>query len=147
MKYFQYNPFYKVFLVSLLIIFKINTVSANNNYTIEKIDGITKTNTNSTYNLILNTPDLLIIDSRKPTVYLKGHIQGAVNIQDTLMTEAVLFKYAKNKTNPILFYCNGKSCSRSANAAKKALAWNYNNIYWFRNGWNEWINKDMPIEK
>ena len=111
------------------------------------IPGAITVNTEDVYKLMTETTELVIIDSRKPKSYLKGHIQGAKNIQDSKMTEAILSTYTPNKSSALVFYCNGEKCMRSARAAKKAISWGFNKIYWFRGGWKEWQAKNMPVEK
>lgn len=101
----------------------------------------------ATAELIVNTPDLLILDSRKDTEYSKGHIQKAISLPDTDMTLEVLSSHAPDKSTPLLFYCNGERCLRSSRAASQAVDWGYSKIYWFRGGWNEWVDNGMPISR
>jgi rhodanese-related sulfurtransferase len=89
----------------------------------------------------------LIIDSRKQEEYAKGHIEGAVSLLDTHMSPEILKQHTPSKNTPILFYCNGPRCLRSANAIIKAQQWGYHNLYWFRGGWAEWRDKKLPITK
>lgn len=95
--------------------------------------------------LILAQPDLVVIDARKKTEYLKGRIEGAINLLNTQMSQQALAKIAPRKSQSIVFYCNGLRCLRSTDAVKKAVAWGYTNIFWFRGGWNEWIEKRLPV--
>ena len=95
--------------------------------------------------LILLNPELVVIDSRKKTEYSKGHIEGAINILNTIMKQENLEIVAPDKTKAILFYCNGRRCMRSAAAVSKALDWGYKNIFWFRGGWTEWMDKQLPV--
>lgn len=95
--------------------------------------------------LMLESPDMPVIDSRKKTEYVKGHIEGAVSLLDTEMTEQALFDICPEKHSPILFYCNGVRCLRSSNAILKARDWGYTNLFWFRGGWKEWSEKRLPV--
>lgn len=113
----------------------------------ETLKGAITVGVSTATELIVNTPNLLIVDSRKEVEYLKGHIQGSVNLLDTEMTLEKLGKHAPDKSTPILFYCNGKRCLRSSRASTKAIEWGYKSIYWFRGGWNEWVEKGMPISR
>jgi len=113
----------------------------------EKLQGAIRVGAEETVELIINTKNLVIVDSRKETEYLKGHIQGSVNLLDTKMTFEMLGKYVPDKSTPLLFYCNGERCLRSLRAATKALDWGYKKVYWFRGGWSEWVNKGMPINR
>ncbi|MCW8929595.1 MAG: rhodanese-like domain-containing protein [Gammaproteobacteria bacterium] len=141
----------KIIYYSLLIIFAelflTHTVWAEKPFAPKTLPGTIQVNAEETVELIMNMPNLLVIDTRKETEYTKGHIQGSISLSDTEMTLEKLSQYAPNKSQAILFYCNGERCLRSSNAAKKALKWDYKLIYWFRTGWNEWVKKGMPISR
>jgi len=111
----------------------------------ENVAGAIAVSAEEVIELILLNPDLIVIDSRKKTEYAKGHIEGAVNLLNTDMNQQSLEMLAPDKTKPVLFYCNGVRCLRSADAVTKALDWGYKNIFWFRGGWNEWTEKRLPV--
>ncbi|MDH5612676.1 MAG: rhodanese-like domain-containing protein [Gammaproteobacteria bacterium] len=111
----------------------------------ESIPGAIAVSAEEVIELILLNPDLVVIDSRKKTEYSKGHIEGAVNILNTVMRQEDMEMIAPDKTKAILFYCNGTRCLRSADAVSKSLEWGYKNIFWFRGGWNEWMDKHLPV--
>lgn len=111
------------------------------------ITGATNLTAEQVVERLQTTPELVVIDARRSEEYAKGHIEGAITLLDTDMTEALLAKYVRSKTTPVLFYCNGERCLRSTNAAQKALAWGYLNVFWFRGGWQEWFEKELPIAK
>jgi len=46
---------------------------------------------------------------------------------------------------PLVFYCL-KDCWMSWNAAKRALALGYRNVYWFPGGTDEWEEMGYPLE-
>lgn len=133
--------------VILFLLFLNGSVWAEKPFAPEKLQGTIRVSTEEAAELIINTSNLLIVDSRKEIEYLKGHIQGAISLLDTEMTLEKLSKHAPDKSTPILFYCNGERCLRSSRAATKSLEWGYKNIYWFRGGWNEWVEKGMPISR
>jgi rhodanese-related sulfurtransferase len=111
----------------------------------ESIDGVVIVTAEEAIELILDNPDMPIIDSRKKTEYVKGHIEGAVSLLDTEMTEQDIKAVAPDKETAILFYCNGVRCLRSSNAIVKARDWGYSNLIWFRGGWKEWSEKRLPV--
>jgi len=111
----------------------------------ESLDGITRVSAEDAVDLIVKTPNLIIVDSRKDIEYSKGHIQGSISLLDTNMTPDMLASHVPDKATPVLFYCNGERCLRSSRAAIRALEWGYERIYWFRGGWSEWVKKGMPI--
>ena len=132
------------FLTTILLLLN-GSVWAEKPFAPENLEGTIRVGAEETAELIINTPNLLIIDSRKQIEFSKGHIQGAISLLDTKMTLEQLSKHAVDKSSPLLFYCNGERCLRSSRAATKALDWGYTKIYWFRGGWNEWVDKGMPI--
>ena len=114
-------------------------------YAPESIDGAVIVTAEEAVELILDTPGMPIIDSRKKMEYLKGHIEGAVSLLNTEMTEQDLLAIAPDKEAAILFYCNGVRCLRSTDAIGKARSWGYSNLIWFRGGWKEWNEKRLPV--
>ena len=114
-------------------------------YAPETIEGVRTVSAEQVIDLILANPDLLVIDSRKKTEYLKGHIEGAVNILNTRLTRESLERIAPDKSREILFYCNGTRCLRSSDSINKAKGWGYTNLIWFRGGWKEWTEKRLPV--
>lgn len=114
-------------------------------YAPETIEGVRSVSAEQVIDLILANPDLLVIDSRKKTEYLNGHIEGAVNILNTRLTRESLERIAPDKSREILFYCNGTRCLRSSDSINKARGWDYTNLIWFRGGWKEWTEKRLPV--
>ena len=139
----------KIYYSSMMVLlfFLNGSVLAEKPFAPEFLEGAIRVNAEKSAELIVTTSNLLIIDSRKEVEYSKGHIQGSVSLLDTEMTPEKLSKHAPDKATPLLFYCNGERCLRSSRAATKALGWGYNKIYWFRGGWNEWVEKGMPISR
>jgi len=111
----------------------------------EAIEEVAIVSAEEAIDLILANPGMPIIDSRKKTEYVKGHIEGAVSLLDTEMTEQDLHNISPDRDAAILFYCNGVRCLRSSNAIRKAKGWGYTNLIWFRGGWKEWSDKRLPV--
>jgi rhodanese-related sulfurtransferase len=114
-------------------------------YAPEVIEGVSIVTAEQAIELILQNPDMPIIDSRKKAEYLKGHIEGAVSMLNTDMTEDDLAELVPDRDTIILFYCNGERCLRSTDAIGKAQSWGYTNLVWFRGGWKEWSSKQLPF--
>lgn len=111
----------------------------------DSVTGTTLVNAEQALELILANSKMAIIDSRHAEEYAKGHIEGAINLLDNDTSATSLARYIRHKNAPILLYCNGERCMRSSNAATIAVNAGYKNIYWFRGGWAEWVEKKMPI--
>jgi rhodanese-related sulfurtransferase len=114
-------------------------------YAPETIEGVTTVSAEQVIDMILANPELIVIDSRKKTEYLKGHIEGATNILNTRLKAEDLERLSTDKSNAILFYCNGSRCLRSSDSINKARSWGYTNLVWFRGGWKEWTEKRLPV--
>ena len=136
----------KKFLLPLLLLFTVSA-QAEKPTAPEQIEGATNLSAEQVIDLILAQPELVIIDARKQEEYAKGHIENAVSLLDTKMSEEALAQHVPSKQTAVLFYCNGKRCMRSTNAANKAIAWGYSRVYWFRGGWGEWREKQLPVSK
>jgi rhodanese-related sulfurtransferase len=111
----------------------------------EQVAGARVVSADEVVEMVLSSPGMVIIDSRKRAEYIKGHIEGAVSMLNTEMTPESLQAVAPVRDAKLLFYCNGVRCMRSADAIKKALAWGYTDIYWFRDGWRVWAEKRFPV--
>lgn len=95
--------------------------------------------------MIISNPELIVIDSRKKSEFLKGHIEGAINILNTRLTLDELERVVPDSSTPILFYCNGTRCLRSSDSINKVKHWGYDQLFWFRGGWKEWSQKRLPV--
>lgn len=113
----------------------------------ESIPGASRVTAEELVELIASTPDVVIIDARRHEEFAKGHIEGAIVMLDTDMTQEKLASKVKSKETPVVFYCNGERCARSTNATRKAVSWGYRRVHWFRGGWQEWHNKGLPISR
>lgn len=50
----------------------------------------------------------------------------------------------RDKSTPLLFYCTA-DCWQSWNAARRALLWGYNNIFWYPDGTDGWTDEDHAL--
>ena len=110
----------------------------------DRIEGSTLVDAEAFIDLVGKIPDLLVIDSRIPGDRKQGYVEGSISLPDVDTNCDSLAKVIPKKDSPTLFYCNGVKCGRSATAIKIALRCGYNNIYWFRGGFEEWLAKGYP---
>ena len=134
-----------IILICILVFFSPSASAVEKPYAPDNIPGATRVSAEEVVDLILSNPDMIIIDSRKKTEYLKGHIEGAINILNTELARDDLETIVPDRTQAVLFYCNGARCLRSSDAIDKAVGWGYTNIFWFRGGWQEWTEKRLPV--
>ena len=122
-----------------------SSVAGEKPYAPASLPGATILSAEEVINLILADPDLIVIDSRKKTEYIKGHIEGAINILNTELELEGLESVIPDRSTPVLFYCNGVRCLRSSDSITKAVGWGYTKVFWFRGGWKEWTEKRLPV--
>ena len=110
----------------------------------DSIEGTTKVTAEGFIELVESKPDLVVIDSRIPGDRKQGYVEGSISLPDIDTTCETLAQNIPDKKAAALFYCNGVKCGRSAKAVKVALNCGYNNVYWFRGGFEEWLAKGYP---
>jgi rhodanese-related sulfurtransferase len=110
-----------------------------------EIPGAKTVNAQQIFDLVNNTPNLIIIDNRKLEDYAAGHIEGAVRLIDTDVSPETLAKNIPSKDAPVLFYCNGIKCGRAAKATEKAVQLGYSKIYYYALGMDEWNSERLPL--
>ena len=135
----------KIFAFILSITASAILFAGEKPYAPESMPGTTTVSAEEAIEMILANPELIVIDSRKKTEYIKGHIEGAINILNTELGPEELEFIATDKNTPLLFYCNGVRCLRSSDSLAKAVGWGYTNLFWFRGGWKEWTEKRLPM--
>lgn len=135
----------KRFALVLSIIFTAALTAGEKPYAPDTMPGTTIVSAEDVIEMILADPELVVIDSRKKTEYIKGHIEGAINILNTELVLEDLEFIVPDRSTALLFYCNGVRCLRSSDSLTKAVGWGYTNLFWFRGGWKEWTDKRLPV--
>lgn len=111
----------------------------------EHIEGVKIVDAEGLIGKVTHIPALVLIDSRIEADHDEGYIEGSISLPDTDTNCDTLAKVVPELTTPVLFYCNGVRCDRSARAAITARDCGYTNLYWFRNGIEEWQKKQYPL--
>ncbi|NOR80702.1 MAG: rhodanese-like domain-containing protein [Methyloprofundus sp.] len=110
----------------------------------EQVDGAVTVSTKRAKALM--NQGVTFIDVRRVTDYQSSHIQWAVHLDLKLdLTEAALLSVVK-KYQPVIFYCNGDMCQRSALASEKAVTWGWMKVYYYRGGFPDWKKSGLPLE-
>jgi len=113
----------------------------------EHIDGVSKVGAEGVIELIDRIENIIIVDSRIPGDRQKGYIESSVSLPDTKTSCKTLSKVIPEKSRAALFYCNGIKCGRSAIAIKIAKECGYEELYWFRGGFEDWLKNGFPYIK
>ncbi len=111
----------------------------------DSLAGTSKVSAEALIDLVDEKEELVIIDARKFSDRATGFIEGSIALPDTETNTDSLAQHIPSKTTPVVFYCNGTKCGRSVKAANIAVDAGYENVYWFRGGWEEWTEKGYPI--
>lgn len=111
----------------------------------DSIDGATIVDAGALIEAMVQTPEPILIDSRIPADHTEGYIEGSISLPDSDTSCQSLARRVPTTATAVLFYCNGIRCGRSARAAIIAVDCGYRNVYWFRNGMEEWHEEEYPL--
>ena len=130
-----------MFLVSL---FSAQLVIAGDKISPMTVDGAKTVTTEEAKKLF--DDGVLFIDVRKDKDWNAGRVSDAVqlNIKTNLSEETMSAEM--KKADPAVIYCNGERCMRSSDACKKAVAWGFTNLYYYRDGFPAWKSAGNPVE-
>jgi rhodanese-related sulfurtransferase len=102
---------------------------------------------NQAYQLYQET-NAVFIDTRDEEEYMTSHIKNAINIPaHSSIEELVLLKEKYPADQLIITYCDGVECSSSKRLAAILLQIGFQNILVFYGGWQEWQEKEYPVEE
>lgn len=98
-----------------------------------------------------------VYDVRDGEEYSRGHVPGSRSVPykeasakevgfDPGDDQFALNRLPKDKTAPLVMYCDGTICWKSYKAATLAIQSGWTNIYWFRGGFPEWKEAALPVE-
>lgn len=131
-----------------LLVITVSTTTAGSDYTSpQTIAGAQTIDAERLIELVEQNDNLLIIDSRLRSDRKLGHIPGSMSLPDTQTRCDSLATLIVEKSDPVIFYCNGPRCRRSDKAVATAVQCGYTNIYWFRGGIRAWESDNYPINK
>lgn len=82
-----------------------------------------------------------VVDVRSSYEYQTLRIMGALNIPLATGFGAKIAKLAEQSNKPIVFYCNGRTCQKSYEAALLAVKARVNNVYTFDAGIADWAKQ------
>lgn len=89
----------------------------------------------------------IFLDTREATEYAEGHIAGAINLPfeqwDDYWDEVSALIAPESK---IVTYCGGSNCELSVDVARELKVIGYPNTYIFFNGYDKWLELNLPRE-
>lgn len=92
------------------------------------------------YAVLPKREDVTIVDARPAArKYDIGHIPTAVNMPDSQFEQLAPKLLPREKSQLVIFYCDGPECILSHNAAFKAEKLGYTNVRVYPGGFPEWV--------
>lgn len=113
----------------------------------EHIAGVKTLTAEGVVELVMTISDLIIVDARISDDRKHGYLEDSVSLPDIETNCFKLEEIIPSKNSPVLFYCNGIKCGRSVVSIKIAQSCGYNNMYWFKGGFEEWKEKGFQYVK
>jgi rhodanese-related sulfurtransferase len=89
---------------------------------------------------------VVFIDTRNPRFFARAHIPGSHHLDmNSGFTKDSLAAVAR-RDQPIVIYSSGKNCARGYRGAVFAVSWGYEKVYYFRGGFVDWRDVDLPLQ-
>lgn len=91
----------------------------------------------------LNDKRVIIIDSRNPIDFKKGHIGNSINIDPQQEEQDLFFNSIMSLSLDKIYiiYCTGGQCDLSHQVYDVMKNFGFKNIYIYPGGWDEWSGK------
>jgi len=133
----------KIFLVGLMLFLSATAAYAKSPAPLTVEGAIT---INTVQAKALRNQGVTFIDVRRDSDFSQSHISWAIHLDLKLsLMEATLLEVVR-KSQPVVFYCNGELCQRSAIASEKAVQWGWTKVFYYRGGFPDWKNANLPLE-
>ncbi len=99
-------------------------------------------------------PNVTVVDARTKFEWETLRVKGAVNVPvDEVNTgfnlefEANMKKLREQTAKPIVFYCNGRTCPKSYEAARRAIRMGITNVYTYDAGIIDWVKAHPELSE
>jgi rhodanese-related sulfurtransferase len=97
---------------------------------------------------LLEEGETVVVDTRRPQDYRRGHIDGAINVPvSSSLTERERALGHVAKSSRIVVYCQSEGCTWANELANVLAASGYENLAIFPGGWREWSRAVEAAEK
>ena len=109
------------------------------------ITGVKQVNGEEIIKLADNDEDMVTFDSRSAAQRKKGSLTWSEPFNAKTLTPELLSEKVAENTTAIVFYGEPNS-QDAAQGAKFAVKSGYENVYWFKGGWDEWKQKKLSLK-
>ena len=131
-------------LLTAFMLLPLSNVIAAKKVSPEHVSGATTINTIEAKKMF--DKGAIFLDVRSNRDWEAGRIPGSKHLElKKVYSQETLAKIA-NPQDTLVIYCNSTGCTRSSKACKKAVAWNYKNVYYYRMGFPDWQENGFAIE-
>lgn len=123
-------------------------------FTPAELTGVQRVGAREAYEL--SEKGAKLIDVRTEKEYATRHARGAVNLPYVEKSlKEIDYDVKKdqfpglaslNKSDALVFFCNGAECWKSFKASKAARDAGYARVYWLRGGMPEWVAQGLPTQ-
>lgn len=131
-------------LLAVFILLPLSSAIAAKKVSPESVPGATTINTIKAKKMF--DEGAIFLDVRSNRDWEAGRIPGSKHLElKKVYSQETLAKIASPQ-DMLVIYCNSTGCTRSSKASKKAVAWNYKNVYYYRLGFPDWQSNGYAIE-
>lgn len=88
----------------------------------------------------------LFVDTRKDSDWEAGRIPDALHLELKSKFSAESLSAEAGKNDPLVCYCNGSECLRSASCSEQAVEWGFSKVFYYRDGFPAWKAAGYPVE-
>lgn len=110
----------------------------------EHVSGATTINTIEAKKLF--DQGAIFLDVRSNRDWEAGRIPGSKHLELKKVYSQETLAEIASPQDTLVIYCNSTGCTRSSKASKKAVLWNYKNVYYYRLGFPDWLANGYAIE-
>jgi rhodanese-related sulfurtransferase len=133
------------FLLLTLALIALPAHAADPNYSAPwKVEGATTVSVDEAK--WLYDDGAVFIDTRNPRFYARSHIPGSHHLDMKDGFTAASLAAVARKDQPVVIYSSGEKCARGYRGAVFAVSWGYEKVYYFRGGYVDWRDVDLPLE-
>ncbi len=98
--------------------------------------------------IIVETYSHLVLDARRESDFLSGHIPGAMSLPANAIDEAlVTIAMLLTPEQPVLVYCSGQDCDESIMVGEALVQSGFTNITLYVGGLKAWQEAGLPVSR
>ena len=131
-------------MLAVLMLLPLSGAIAAKKVSPEHVAGATTINTIEAKKMF--DQGAIFLDVRSNRDWEAGRIPGSKHLELKKVYSQETLAEIATPQDTLVIYCNSTGCTRSSKACKKAVAWNYKNIYYYRMGYPDWQANGFAIE-